>query len=147
MTDSSSANALAQPLHGASLPQAVSRFFKKYATFTGRASRSEYWWVVIILLAVELLLFGLGANIGARTGTTAADGTVIFGPAGIIFFVVLLIFGLAVLVPGIAVTVRRLHDANFSGAFYLFSLIGLSIVVLILTALPSNPEGARYDAP
>ena len=147
MTDSSSAIALSQPLYGATLPQAVNRFFKKYATFTGRASRSEYWWVVLALFIVEAVLYGLALGVGFATGTPNADGSVTFGGAGFIFLAAFVIFSLAILVPGIAVTVRRLHDGNYSGAFYLFSLIGLSIVVLILTALPSNPEGARYDAP
>jgi uncharacterized membrane protein YhaH (DUF805 family) len=146
MTDFPIANALSQPLYRATLPQAVSRFFRKYATFTGRASRSEYWWVVLPIVSVQLILSGFGVNVGARTGTTAADGSVSFGAGAIIFFVALVIFNLGIIVPGIAVTVRRLHDGNYSGMFYLFTLVGLSIIVVILAALHSNPEGARFDA-
>lgn len=52
--------ALSAPLYGASFPQAVSRFFRKYATFSGRASRSEYWWWVLAntLVAVGFNLLG-----------------------------------------------------------------------------------------
>jgi uncharacterized membrane protein YhaH (DUF805 family) len=60
--------------------------------------------------------------------------------------VLFVLFSLAVVIPGIAVTVRRLHDGNFSGAFYLLTLVGLSIVVLVLTLLESKPEGARFDS-
>ena len=63
---------------------------------------------------------------------------------------VLVIFGLlylAVIIPSIALTVRRLHDANFSGWLYLLHLIPSlgSLIVFILTLLPSKPEGARFD--
>jgi uncharacterized membrane protein YhaH (DUF805 family) len=137
---------LSQPLYGATFGQAINRFFKKYATFTGRASLSEYWWVSLALFLVTAVLYGLGIGIGIATGTPDGAGGVTFGAVGVIFFVLLGLFSLAVVVPGIAVTVRRLHDGNFSGAFYLLSLIGLSIVVLILTLMPSKPEGARFDA-
>ena len=49
--------------------------------------------------------------------------------------------------PSIAISVRRLHDGNFSGFLYLLHLIPYlgSLIVLILTILPSNPFGARFD--
>ena len=53
---------------------------------------------------------------------------------------------LASIVPAIAVSARRLHDANLSGWLYLISLIPCgSIVLIVLWCLPSKPEGARYD--
>ena len=54
------------PLYGASLPQAFQRFFKKYADFSGRASRSEYWWwylvSFLVTVALELLSLALGGR-------------------------------------------------------------------------------------
>lgn len=145
MTDSSTGVPLSQPLYGATFAQAVSRFFKKYATFTGRASRSEYWWAALALAIPETVLYGLALGVGIGTGTPNGNGGVDLGVGGIVFIVLFALFSLAVVIPGIAVTVRRLHDGNFSGAFYLFSLVGLSIVVLVLTLLESKPEGARFD--
>ena len=54
---------------------------------------------------------------------------------------------LAIAVPSIAVTVRRLHDAGFSGWLYLVNLVPYvgGLVILVLTILPSKPEGARFD--
>lgn len=145
MTDS--AVALSQPLYGASLVQAVKRFFAKYATFSGRASRSEYWWVAVAFLIVSVVFGGILALVLATTGEVQPSGGVKgTGPE----IAVLVIFGLlylAVIIPSIALTVRRLHDANFSGWLYLLHLIPYlgSLIVLILTILPSKPEGARFD--
>ena len=56
------------------------------------------------------------------------------------------IIALAVVVPQLAISWRRLHDANFSGLFYLLSLTGIGgIVVLVLMIMPSKPEGQRFD--
>lgn len=147
MTNSAATVPLTQPLYGASFGQAVSRFFKKYATFSGRASRSEYWWVALFLGLLWGVLGGvLGAILGA-TGAIKSDGSLeATGPA-VALFVVWGLIGLALVIPGIALTVRRLHDGNFSGWLYLLHLIPSvgSIIVLVLTLLPSNPEGRRFD--
>jgi hypothetical protein len=47
---------LDKPLYGATFGQAISRFFKKYATFSGRASRSEYWWWVLASAIISAVL-------------------------------------------------------------------------------------------
>lgn len=144
MTDTSAS--LSQPLPGATIGQAVNRFFKKYATFTGRASRSEYWWVVLFLGLINIV-FSIIFAVAGGSMTMAADGSVPT-PSGAAIAVIVIwsLFALAVLVPGIAVTIRRLHDGNFSGWFYLLTFVGLSIVVFILTLFDSKPEGARFDA-
>src|SRR6185312_8282818 len=49
---------LDQPLYGASFGQAIKRFFTKYATFSGRASRSEYWWVQLFNFIIVAVLYG-----------------------------------------------------------------------------------------
>lgn len=135
---------LDQPLYGATFGQAISRFFKKYATFSGRASRSEYWWVSLFLTLVSIVLMII-TIIGAVATADGYSGEP--GPGLIIGAILLILFFLAVVIPGIAVTVRRLHDANFSGWFYLLSLTSVgSIIVLVFTLLESKPEGARFDA-
>jgi uncharacterized membrane protein YhaH (DUF805 family) len=152
MTSLASASApLDQPLYGATPVQAVSRFFRKYATFSGRASRSEFWWVSLFLFVVFLLIWIPGIIVGVATGTPGTDSygraTTVPGPAFAIFAILGVLVYLAVVVPGIAVTVRRLHDANFSGLLYLLSFIPSigGIILFVLTVLPSNPQGARFD--
>ena len=144
----SNAVPLSQPLYGASLGDAVRRFLKKYATFTGRASRSEYWWWYLVSFIVTGVLQGLALATGG-VGALAEDGTPQALGAGYwIFTILLLIWALATIVPSIAVLVRRLHDANFSGFFAFLALVPFvgGLIVLILTILPSKPEGARFDA-
>ncbi|HTE61819.1 MAG TPA: DUF805 domain-containing protein [Solirubrobacteraceae bacterium] len=153
MTSASASAPLDRPLYGASLSQAVRRFFAKYAVFTGRASLSEYWWSVLFVAVVSLVIWVPGIILGAVTGTRSTDPTTGLaesapGPIFIPFVIVGFLLFLAVLVPGIAVTVRRLHDANLSGLLYLLVLVPSfgSLIVLVLTLLPSSPEGARFDA-
>jgi uncharacterized membrane protein YhaH (DUF805 family) len=138
---------LSQPLYGATFGQAVSRFFTKYATFSGRASRSEFWWSWLFFLGlVTLIGFPIGAIVGL-TGTPTSSGGVQLTAPGVIALVVggLLVLGL--IIPRISVTVRRLHDADYSGWFLLLVLIPQigGLIVLILNILPSKPEGARFD--
>lgn len=137
------------PLHGASLGDAARRFFKKYATFTGRASRSEYWkWSIVAALAglvINIVTYGLGAA-GA---TQDAAGRLHLGPGALIGYALAGLWTVAVLVPTLALTVRRLHDTNRSGWMYLLALIPIvgGIVVFIFMLLPSRPEGQRFDVP
>lgn len=138
---------LSQPLYGASLSDAVRRFFTKYATFSGRSSRSEYWWWYLVSFVVTAVLQGLALATGG-VGASATDGTAQAPGAGYwVFTVLLLIWALATIVPSIAVLVRRLHDGNFSGFFAFLAFIPFvgGIIVLVLTVLPSKPEGARFD--
>ena len=76
------------------------------------------------------------------------DGAgVLPGYSGLMFLViaVMAVVSLAIVLPTYAVMWRRLQDANFHGAFTLLSLVGLGIVPLVMCALPSSPEGVRFD--
>jgi uncharacterized membrane protein YhaH (DUF805 family) len=144
---SSNAVPLSAPLYGASFSDAVGRYWRKYAIFSGRASRSEFWWWALaqfIVVAILLAIY-VPSLLAARTG-----GSGIRIDVGIIIVIVIGgIWGLVNIVPGIALTWRRLHDANLSGLFWLLSFIPSlgGLIILVLTLLPSNPEGARFDAP
>jgi uncharacterized membrane protein YhaH (DUF805 family) len=121
---------------------AISSVFRKYADFTGRAPRSEYWWFGLLIWVVlgGLALLQLIPTGIDRNGYESHHFELVFMLAG-----PLLVIG--VLLPAVAVLVRRLHDANFSGWFALLGLIPAigGIIVFVLTVLPSNPEGARFD--
>ncbi|WP_347109877.1 DUF805 domain-containing protein [Paenarthrobacter sp. S56] len=137
------------PYYGAPIGAAIQRFFKKYATFTGRASRSEYWWAALALAVIGLVLQLLTGILGSAGATVSANGTAVPGPGAVVGFILLGIFYLAVLVPSIALLVRRLHDGNFSGWLALLGLIPFvgGLVVLVFALLPSNPAGQRFDVP
>ncbi|WP_258073488.1 DUF805 domain-containing protein [Arthrobacter sp. 08Y14] len=141
-----SSGGLAQPLPGASFGQALQRFFKKYATFSGRASRSEYWWVMLFNGVITgLLAFWAFSALVASIDPWTNELT---GSSYILPYALLSLYGLAVLVPGLALLVRRLHDGGFSAWFLLLGLIPFagSIAFLVFALMPSNPEGARFDA-
>lgn len=135
------------PLYGATLPQAVQRFFKKYATFSGRASRSEYWWWALVSVGVSIVLQII--MYGAGAGQTDMYGNPTMGPGMMLGMILLVIWGLATVVPSLALTVRRLHDANYPGTMILLGLIPFvgGIILLVLVLMGSKPEGQRFDQP
>lgn len=144
---------LSQPLPGASFGQAVSRFFSKYATFKGRASRSEFWWVVLFLGLISLVYAGAITIALAASGqlTEVTDGATVIstsGPFMTILFVIGSLWSLAIIIPWLALASRRLHDVNMSAWWLLLYLTGIGgIFVYIVALIPSNPAGARFDGP
>ena len=142
----SNAVPLSQPLYGASLGDAVRRFFKKYATFTGRASRSEYWWwylvSIVIAIVFNILSFGTGGY-----GLQIDGGYAPPRALSIVVWVIWGIWALATIVPGLALTVRRLHDTDHSGWWILIGLVPLvgPIVLLVFLLSAPVPAGARFD--
>lgn len=108
---------------------------KKYATFSGRAQRVEYWYfflfytLIIIALAIVDLLFG---TFDARQGIGLFSG----------------IFVLATALPSVAVGVRRLHDIGRSGWWLLITFVPLIGVIwlLIYTARDGEPGDNEYGA-
>jgi uncharacterized membrane protein YhaH (DUF805 family) len=138
---------LNRPLYGATFTQAIKRFFTKYATFSGRASRAEYWWIVLFGFLVGLVIAIPGGIIGNLTQTAADQANGQPGIGFLPFGILGIVFGLATIVPSIALAVRRLHDANFSGLFYLLTFIPYvgGLIVLIMNLMGPRPEGARFD--
>ena len=121
-----------------SFGQAVSSGFSKYATFSGRARRSEYWYWVLFVILVTVV----AAVADSLFKTRVTDGS----PYGWITLVV----ALALLIPGIAVTVRRLHDTDRSGWWYLLSFVcGIgALIVLIFCIIEGTPGPNKYgDSP
>jgi uncharacterized membrane protein YhaH (DUF805 family) len=135
---------LDQPSPRATPPQAVRRFFLKYAVFTGRASRAEYWWSVLFFFLVYAALWIIAFVLVLALTAVGQTAQAI---AGLTVVGVGVLIALACIVPSIAISVRRLHDGNFSGFLYLLHLIPYvgTLIVLVLTILPSNPYGARFD--
>ncbi|MFG6474918.1 DUF805 domain-containing protein [Microbacterium sp. P06] len=140
---------LAFPLYGASFGQAFVRFWKKYATFSGRASRSEFWWWYLANVCVILFLYAFMA-IGAVAGATYDPVTESSQPGPLIGVgaALLVLWSLATIVPTLALSWRRLHDTNRSGAFWFLGFVPFvgGIILLVFFILDSNPEGARFDA-
>ena len=137
------------PYYGATLPIAAKRFFKKYATFSGRASRSEYWWWTLVASVVAIVLNIITGAGGSAGATVAANGTAVPGPGLVVGGILALLWFLAVIVPSLALLVRRLHDVNISGWLVLIILVPFlgALALFVISILPSNPAGQRFDQP
>jgi uncharacterized membrane protein YhaH (DUF805 family) len=104
----------------------------KYAVFSGRARRKEYWMFQLVNFVVALVL---------------CAGFVTKPSPSLIPLLMLVIFGyvLATLVPGLAVSVRRLHDINFTGWWLLIGFIPMGgLVLLVFHLLDSTPGSNLY---
>ena len=101
---------------------------KKYAVFTGRARRAEFWYFVLFNIIVSIVLSIISGIFRDKSNILGS------------------IYSLAVLIPSIAVGVRRLHDIGKSGWWLLISLIPLIgwIWIIVLTAMEGNPGDNKY---
>lgn len=127
---------LDDPLVNANPIQAFKRFWAKAFIFDGRASRSEYWWMALCHTVVYIAIWlftPIAESTGEEVGATAMN----------LLYVGYLI---VIFVPQLALTVRRLHDANQSGWLSLTVLIPVvgPVIFLLLMLMSPRPEGARY---
>ncbi len=109
---------------------------KKYAVFSGRACRAEYWMFFLINIVIYFVLLML---------TAVLPGDILQGALMLLYFV----YGLAVLLPGIGVFVRRLHDTGRSGWWWLIGLVPIlgAILLIVFMVQEGNPEENQYGPP
>jgi uncharacterized membrane protein YhaH (DUF805 family) len=117
---------------------AVRSFWTNYATFKGRARRSEYWFIQLFLVLTNLA----AAAIDLVLMEGDFDRFIANGGGGIVGLVWLL----ATIVPALAVLVRRLHDTGRTGWWALIGLVPLvgGIVLFVFSVLDSQPEENKY---
>ena len=112
--------------------EAVRAVIGKYATFSGRARRSEFWWWVLFNFLVLIVAMSLDSTLGINFDLLP------YGP-------IYCIAGLAMFIPMLAVQVRRLHDIGKSGWNILWGLIPLlGLLILYWSCLDSQPESNQY---
>ena len=101
--------------------------WQKFTDFTGRSNRGAYWRVVAVNIVIGLV-FGILSEIAGIFGWIAS------------------LYSLAAFIPGIALSVRRLHDVGKSGLYLLFALIPLVgwIIVLIPMIKIGDPDENQY---
>jgi uncharacterized membrane protein YhaH (DUF805 family) len=108
--------------------------FKRYAEFTGRSRRKEYWMFTLLVVVVAIVLslvegvLGLGGMVGG-----------VYGPLTTLFL-------LATLVPSIAVGIRRLHDTDRSGWWILIALVPFvgGLILLVFYVLEGTKGPNQY---
>jgi len=112
---------------------AFKRAFRKYATFKGRASQSEFWFFTLGNLVVIFSLFTLAGTIGVDpSGDTNGTGSIL-GLALIAWYLVSIL-------PSLGLLVRRLHDTGHSGWFYWIVLIPLIGAIILLVSLAKKGD-------
>ena len=104
---------------------AIRSGFNNYVTFTGRASRSEYfYWTlfVIILSIISLIIDQVAFPYSGWSPTNSLTALITF-------------------LPGLAVSIRRLHDVNRSGWWLLLSLTGIGLLILLYWVVKKSADG------
>ncbi|WP_433168765.1 DUF805 domain-containing protein [Kribbella sp. CA-247076] len=110
---------------------------KKYAVFSGRARRKEYWMFVLFNVIVSIILSILDRALGLTYGSGASQSGWLST-----------IYSLAVLIPSIAVGVRRMHDTNRSGWWILINLIPcVGFIWFIVLAAQEGTAGDNQYGP
>lgn len=99
-----------------------------YCDFSGRASRSEYWWYVLFTVILSVIIQAFGV--------ISSDVSLYLGA----------IVNLALLLPGLSLSVRRLHDINKSGWFILLGLIPIvgAIILIVWFCKESEMQPNQY---
>jgi uncharacterized membrane protein YhaH (DUF805 family) len=112
---------------------AIPAVFRKYAEFTGRAGRSEYWWWA-------LFTFLVGTALGMVSSVTVQ-----LVAGSVPWLDLSALWGLAILVPSLAVQVRRLRDGGFGWGHVFWALLPVAglIILAVLSAQPSQ----RHSVP
>lgn len=132
--------------------------FRRYAEFSGRSRRMEFWSFALLNLIVYTVLAIVGMAMGFSLGAFAnlengAPPSSVFGGGMIIVLVLGGIYMLATLIPNIAVSIRRFHDRDMSGWWYLgFIVLSMipfvgwiaSIAELVIFFLPGTPGHNRF---
>jgi len=108
--------------------EAVSRGFRNYSTFNGRATRAEHWWWALFIVLAGIVL----AVVDTLTGTMGMG----------------FLFQLATLVPSLALGARRLHDINRTGWWLLlWFVLVIGWIVLIMWAIKRGDKGPNKYGP
>lgn len=135
------------PLRGASFGEAVRRYGKGYFQYSGRASRSEYWWPMLaeaLAILVALAVIGVGTALGSD-----GDGAPFVAVGGVVVFAVVIAYGIG------ALAIRRLHDIDQSGWWVLALFVAgfipvvnivASVAGIVIGLIDAKPGGARFDA-
>lgn len=127
-------------------------YLQNYCNFSGRASRSEFWWaflaqyvVIMVIYFIFLFLSFVGSAIITATCGDASSAMTGLGIMYILLGGILMLVGLALMLPILGVAVRRLHDTGKSGWFYLVCLIPfVNLILYYWWALPSEMYENQY---
>jgi uncharacterized membrane protein YhaH (DUF805 family) len=124
--------------------------FRRFAEFSGRSRPKEYWMFVLFVFLAMIVLSFVDAMVGLGTSTRYVDRTPfgvtmgVYNNAGLLTA----LFWLAALIPGLAVTVRRLHDSGKSGWWLLFGFVPvIGTITLFIFMIVGGSHGPNRFGP
>lgn len=124
---------------------------RKYATFSGRARRKEYWlWQLFVALLYTALTIWLVSTLGPIPETATADEMMAQmngAPAAMYPMIAIGLASLLLFLPSLAVTVRRIHDSGNSGWWILLGLTAVGGIVILVFALIDGTPGPNRHGP
>ncbi len=124
---------------------ALKSAFKNYVNFSGRASRGDFWWYVLAYIVVAVVLSILDKVLfGGGSGTMdTTDGVSVSFNAGVLTS----LWVLANIIPSISISVRRLHDGDRSGWWYLLMLVPLANLYVLYLLIIEGTKGDNRFGP
>ena len=111
--------------------EAIRSGFNNYVGFSGRAPRSEYWFWTLFVILVSIVAVILDAAIFPYRQVSPFNA----------------ITSIILLLPGIAVSVRRLHDMDHTGWWLLIALTGIGAIILLIWFCFKGTDGANRFGP
>ena len=116
---------------------AIRSFFKGYANFSGRSTRSEYWWIYFTNLLICLPAYTKYHDAVSTRPYNMEALRSLQAMSGFYFFLAAIL-----MLPSIAVTIRRLRDAGFHWAFIFIGLVPIvgAIALIVMLAWPSKED-------
>jgi uncharacterized membrane protein YhaH (DUF805 family) len=115
--------------------EAIKSYFKNYATFKGRARRSEFWFTVLFTVLVSSAISIIAPGHREMMGDFEVDQSSSLSN----------LWSLATVVPSLAVTWRRLHDVGRSGNYFFFILIPIAGIIMLLIQLTKDSQQGENE--
>jgi uncharacterized membrane protein YhaH (DUF805 family) len=114
---------------------AIKSYFKNYATFKGRARRSEFWFTVLFTVLVSSAISIIAPGHREMMGDFEVDQSSTLSN----------LWSLATVVPSLAVTWRRLHDVGRSGNYFFFILIPIAGIIMLIVQLAKDSQPGENE--
>jgi uncharacterized membrane protein YhaH (DUF805 family) len=115
--------------------EAIKSGFSNYVNFSGRAARWQFWYWVLFAVIVSIVASMIDRVV---LGADPADGD---------FMPIQTLTGLALFLPGISIGVRRLHDLDRTGWWFLISLTGIGLILLLIWDCMKGTDGPNRFGP